>query len=480
MKIFRGTFILVVGSFLVMLLGAVAGLIVARILGPEQYGVFTTGLVLPGALSLSFLLGIDGILTREIARKPEQAGQLFTSAFYPILAWTGFLSLIILWLGRIIGYSPVTYSVLIFGIVIFWFRSLAVLYRTVVRGMERMSYDVLIQLGENLPGIILIPIFFFLFSPSAFNAAIAFAFAALLSVITGAYLCRTLLVDRHRFNLSVARELFMASFPLLLMITLLGLNIRLDTLILSLLSSERQVGLYGAAIGILTLSRSISISYSASLLPRLSVSYLDHLEEFKMIWEKGLRYIVILSILIGISVSLYAPLLLTVLYGKDYSEGVPALRILGITIILLSINTYLWNVLISINKQIQVAIAAFGGLIATIVFSLLLVPSYGSVGSAWATVGRELSQLVLLSWFLRNKVPGVNVKKEILAPIGSGLVLLASLWVIKDTENLLAVAVFPIATAFSIFFLVLTRSIQRDELQVLMASLTSKKHHKAA
>ena len=155
-----------------VILFGIAGLLIARYLGPDNYGVFNAGIALPASLSLSFLIGIDGVLPREVARKPEDFGGLLLSALYPIFIWMIILSLLILIIGYLLGYSTEIYQVLIVALFIYIFRSFTILVRSVMRGLRRMASDVLIQVSESFVAIFWF--YSFKYFRSAFSAALAF------------------------------------------------------------------------------------------------------------------------------------------------------------------------------------------------------------------------------------------------------------------------------------------------------------------
>ena len=422
MNLIKGSVILTLGSVLSVIFFGVAGLLIARYLGPENYGVFNAGIALPASLSLSFLIGIDGVLPREVARKTDNFGNLLLSALYPIFIWMIILSLLILIIGSFIGYSTKIYQVMIVALFIYIFRSLTILVRSVMRGLRRMASDVLIQVSESFVAIILVLLFVYI-SRSPFSAALAFLGSAFLSLIVGGLITKSLINQKLQYDKNLAKKLVLESLPLLIMATLIAVNTRADILILSSSVNEYQVGLYSSALSIYFLVQPISASFSASLLPTLSSTYVNKISEFNLIWKNGLRFAIVLSIMLFVLSYIYSDVIIKILFGDEYLNAVPILKIVSLTIGFKSIEIYLTHVLISIDKQNLVSIAFFFGLLITIFVSLLLVPLIGNRGVAWATVAREVFILALLIIFLQKKVPKVNIVKTLLLPLIAGFIL---------------------------------------------------------
>jgi O-antigen/teichoic acid export membrane protein len=81
-----GSVILFIGGFFQTLIAAVGIIIVARLLGPAGYGVYTLSLVLPGIIQIFLGLGVDVAVTRYAAYyvsigKPDEAKRFSRNGF---------------------------------------------------------------------------------------------------------------------------------------------------------------------------------------------------------------------------------------------------------------------------------------------------------------------------------------------------------------------------------------------------------------
>ena len=75
----KGSFVLLVGNFVSLLAMAAGSILVARMLSPSEYGLYTVSLVLPGLFSLFSDWGVNSALTRFLAkyRSEEEQGKIW-------------------------------------------------------------------------------------------------------------------------------------------------------------------------------------------------------------------------------------------------------------------------------------------------------------------------------------------------------------------------------------------------------------------
>ena len=115
-----------------------------------------------------------------------------------------------------------------------------------------------------------------------------------------------------------------------------------------------------------------------------------------------MRVFILLSLAIFLFVTLYINYIKLILRSELYHEGVKIIPIILLANIFLGIyyNLSVWYKVI--NKTYYAAIISTIGACLTIVLNLILIPHYGYIGAAWATLICYLS-MVLISFFLSRK-----------------------------------------------------------------------------
>ncbi len=428
---------LLVGNLAAQALAAAMGLLLARAVGPHEYGLYATAFSLALAFTYTALMGLDSVIPREVARNPDRAGRVVLSALTSALLWFPVLILLILGTGKALGYSPEVRALLLPAALVIGIRGLINLFRSVLRGLERMDLDAAVQGVEN--GLALAGVGGVLFLSLSVQKALwamvgAEALALALAGIWAGRLARP-----FGWEARLAREIVVSALPLGLTFTLVGLNMRLDTLILSLFRPAQEVGLYNAAVGLMMLARSVGLM-AAAFLPRLS--FLSGRDEtaFARLRDQGLLWMLVPGIGIGLTMTLLAPFLMVLLYGAPFLPAAPALRILGAGAVAVFLNAYFWQVLIARGEQGTIARTTMASLLLSFALAAVLVPRWGALGAAGAVLAREVVQSVLLSRHVLGQPP-LTLRRRLWVPflVAAGAMALA-LWPAREATGPIALA----------------------------------------
>lgn len=479
----KGSIFLVTAGMITTFIAALTGLLIARILGPADYGVYNLALALPMAFAHVFLFGLDTVTTREVALSPQRAWSILKTLLIPLIPWLLTVCLIIFLIARALDYRRYIVGLIGFSAVLLAFRSLANLLRAAFRGLQKMHIDALIMLLDSIVGFGLVVGILFVARNSGAKTGIetillALTIAALSSAAVALILIirfskpRTKIRDEHFFDRVFFRHAVRSAIPLGITFTIVGLNLRLDILLLSKFSSEEHVGLYASAFSFVMLSRPVSL-LSAAMLPKLAQQYRPLGEGFHTFFESGLRYTLISGGFIGVVITMTAPFLVTLFFGAAYLGSIGVVRVLGMTAILLSTNTYLWHVLIAANRQTQILISAIAALVATIVFAFLLVPRFGILGMAWATVLREIVQGICLSYFV-IKITGLSSIRQALVVCLPGLLsFIVVLLPIYNNYTWITPLYVALVSVIPLLVWLFTKGISKDEVGIVKSGVKS-------
>lgn len=392
--LWRGVLWMVAGSGVAQLLAALAGLVLARQVGPEGYGLYTAAFALSSVFAYAAPLGLDTIVPRQIARQPARLGTVARSALYPVLLWIFPLAFGIGGSGLLVGYSEEPQSLLWLAAWITGVRGVINLLRAVFRGIERMDWDALIQVLEG--GLVLAGVALGLrIAPTVWSAVLFTLLGEMVTLALAGLWVRGV-VGPARWDPALAWAMIREAFPLSLAFTLVGLSLRLDILVLSLLQPAREVGIYGAAVGVVMLTRSLS-TMAAAFLPRLSALAAQDHRAFIRLRDQTFRLVAAVGLGLGGGISLLASLLIGWLYGSDFTEAVSPLRILGIMSAALFLNTYFWQVLIARGEHRVIVRSTVIAMLVSLPLAVLLIPGAGAPGAAGVALFREVVQAVCMA-----------------------------------------------------------------------------------
>jgi O-antigen/teichoic acid export membrane protein len=196
-----------------------------------------------------------------------------------------------------------------------------------------------------------------------------------------------------RFNSKVLSGLFWLTLPLGIISGLNSLSSQIPRYALEHFGSERDLGIFSAVAALGLVASLFTVSLSRAALPRLSHLYAQ--QAFSRFVRLLLR-LMGLGFLIGvlgvIGAALFGKLFLTLAYTKEYAAHTDVLMITAVNVGVITTFTFVGTALgatrrFAVQQPIHIAkVFAISGA------CLLLIPSLGAVGAAWATVvGSALS-----------------------------------------------------------------------------------------
>lgn len=215
---------------------------------------------------------------------------------------------------------------------------------------------------------------------------------ALELVITGLLLMPLLVKEKSFKNIwSVPRkyikDLMTDAYPIVLASIGMAMYMKIDKVIMPFLSTEHELGIYSAATRLSELWIFIPYSISIVVSPFISKAQNDEKEWlfYKRIQQSQLL-INLINISLGIGVSILAPIVIKLIFGDSYLEAVLPLQIHIWSLVFFSM-TYLQNIW-QVNRglqKLQISRTIITAII-NIALNFILVPRYGAVGAAIATV----------------------------------------------------------------------------------------------
>ena len=187
----------------------------------------------------------------------------------------------------------------------------------------------------------------------------------------------------------------------------------LDTTMLGFLSTDAQVGYYSAGIKINKMSVELLTAITVIFLPRLTQYFKEKKnDEFIKLVQKGQCFITMFAIPMTAGIIVLAKPLILIFSGKDFINGILPMQILAPVLFFISLNNFFGSqVLPSINKETTTLFSYLFAALFNLSLNLLLIPHYGAIGAAIATVIAEFTAMFIQVIYLRKII--IN-KKSIL------------------------------------------------------------------
>lgn len=206
----------------------------------------------------------------------------------------------------------------------------------------------------------------------------------------------------------------------------------LDTSMLGFLSIDYELGIYTASIKINKMVIGLVVSLFAVLLPRLHLYYKDNKNQFISLCQKSLNIVILLAIPISMGLYILSDPLIYLFCGSNYSDSVNVMQIMTPIVCFIGISNLLGTQILPAISKEKLSLLSYGiGCAVNVIFNIILIPNYGAIGAAIATLIAEFITLSILVFFNKNIVFNKNIIKSLIQSVFSALLMLLILELIK-------------------------------------------------
>lgn len=360
---------------------------IARYLGPEQFGSLNYAVAYVAIFTVLTGLGLENIILRELVRgAKDEPIILATSAFMILLAGV-FSFLFSLALFHVLGLGDDAIWVLVLILALpLLFRSLDAVYFVMAAKLQ-YKYIVLTRC-LTFSVFLIIKIIILMMGMSVNFIALAMSGEIIIGAIGIAivYWYRGGLIVGRFVSRHLATQFFRQSFPLLLSGLSWMIYWRIDQIMIGEMVGSDEVGIYSMATKISEVWYFIPSALIVSLAPSVIKTKM-HDNDLYIVRLKGLfAFIIWLSVAVSCACTILAPTIVPILLGESYLGVTPILvvHIWGSIFVFMggvSLNWYvnenLTNVFLYRNLS---------GAIINVALNFILLPKYGGLGAAIATI----------------------------------------------------------------------------------------------
>lgn len=460
----HNTILQTAGKILSTLLGLVTFGLLARYLGQEGFGQYTTIFAYLGFFSVLADFGLYIIIVREIGRKEKPEEEVLGN----LLGLRVVLAIAILSIGVLASlffpYPPAVKLGILIGSANFLFVAVAQLLTGLFQAHLTTIWSVT---GEILGRLVVIVLLLRLIASSGTLPMIVaiIAFGSFVNLAFMLRATRRLLSVSIRFDRAYWSYLLKETMPIAISVMLNLLYFRLDTIFLSLFRSAAEVGLYGAAYKILEILVTFPNMFIGLVLPALSYWALHDPERFRHIFQRAFDLLIAggLPLLVG-GIFLAKPLLVFI-SGQDFAAAAPIFQILLFGVFALFLGSLSGHTIVAISKQ---RIMVWGYLAVSIIgiaAYLVLIPRYSFFGAAFGTVLTE-TFIMTIGYFiiLRNRKFRLQLGGAVRAACATAVMALV-LWLLRDAHLLLGLAGAGVAYLLALLWI---GGIRKNELQEIL------------
>src|SRR2546422_3600893 len=174
-----------------------------------------------------------------------------------------------------------------------------------------------------------------------------------------------------------------------------ALYLRADVFMLSKLGTLAAVGYYTTGYRLFAIAQVVPKSFNTSIYPVFSKLFHESQDSFQKASSVSIRYILVVLLPIAAGISGLAEPAVRLLFGQGFGDSASVLKVVIWTLVPYGIVRVLASLLFASNRQhIDLKVNVMG-LATNVVLNLALIPRFGILGCAWATL---LSMCFFLSY----------------------------------------------------------------------------------
>lgn len=376
-----------VGGKIVSMLSALfIGILVARYLGPENYGVMNYVVSYVTIFSVFANFGMDNIEIRELSKHSDHRDTILGTCyclriFFAILAYLGII--VSLFLYKTDRFT--TLMILSYGLTLF--TGTGNILRNYFTSIIQNKYIVKSEIFRTLISAGVKILLLWMKAPLEY-----FIYAQIFDtvyVVSGYYICYKSSVGSIRlwkFDKTIVRFILKESFPLVLSGAAVIIYQRIDQVMIGNMLDKTEVGYFATAGKFVDLIVFLPTVLVQTITPMLIREKEYHPKIYEIRKKTFVSIITWTAIIMSSIVSILAYWLIIYTYGVKYSPAIPVLQIMAFKAVGMALSSSGGQIIIMEHIQKWAFIRNIMGCILCIILNYLLIPRYGIIGSAIVTI----------------------------------------------------------------------------------------------
>lgn len=414
--------------------------LIARHFGADLLGKYTFSVFFVLLLSILIDLGLNQVLTREIAKYPEKTNEYFDNIFsFKILTGIAVYLLANI-LIRILNYPQITINlVMITGLVMF-FDGLTQTMHATMRGHQNLRYEsiatIIYQAVEIALGAVV------LFGGFPIYGLVV----AILGGSMGNFIYTMTRITKifkvkigPLFEGSIIKKLLKLASPFFIAGVFTKVYSHIDSVLITKLAGDESMGFYSVPYKLVFSLQVLPMAFGASVYPAFSYYWLKSRESLQNAFERSFFYLILLVLPITAGTTALADQIIIKVYGSQYEPSIWALRILIISA-LFTFLTFPVGALLNACDRQKINTRNIGIVMAVnIILNLILIPRFSFIGASIAALSSQ-ALLFILGLIYVSEITHYD-KKYLFASFAkiafAGFIMAVAAYALKNQINII-------------------------------------------
>jgi len=385
-KYFYNTGWLFIEQFLRLLVNFYITILLARQLGPSEYGLFSYIVSVYSIFAVIATLGLDNVLVRELLHdKSRYEIYLGTSFWLKFVGAIFTLCVLSVYICLYPSSFVVNICIYILSIGLFFntYEVINYFFKSKVEA-KYVSLSRIIQLSVSS----VLKIIFLLSNAEIIWLVVIVVIDNITyaTVLYFVYIKKKYKKFYRYFDLDIAKGLLKSSWPMVITAVAISVFMRIDLVMIGNIMSKQDVGVYSVAVNIYNAWVMIPVTITLSLLPAIINSKKNSEVLYYSRLEKLFRLIVWLSIFVAGICFVFADYAVILLFGGEYAKSADVLKITMLSGVFAAMGSGMARYLVVENWEKKIAFRNIIAAVLNIAFNMYMIPKYGVMGASYATL----------------------------------------------------------------------------------------------
>jgi len=448
---------------------------IARILGPYELGQYSLAFSYYYIFMTMSSQGLKTLLTRELAKFPEKVQTCLVSGTVLQLIFSGIGYLALVGLVALLPYRPAT------SLICYMVGAALIPYgvsnvtEAIFQSQEKMHLIAISTVPIYILRLIVMIIALKLDAGINAVGLVLVLSEVLILLIEWFFIFRIVKPIQWKIDWDFLRATARAARTFLAIESFSVFKVRMQVLILSLLTGETIVGLYSAAVQLLQPFQLISLSLAVASLPTMTKSTGRDDDKVRRLAESIISVLLVVATpMILIFAFIGGAALVFIYRDVSFATAGLALVIVSLTMIPLSFTRSLSYVMVAYGHQRVNLRTVMINTSTGVVLSYFLISSFGIIGAAVSALLIELSGAAQFIYAVQVRLFSIQFWNIMRAALVSGILMLIVLLVMQSLNLTILLALFLVGIAYII--IVSAAAIQRLDLGDTIRSRIFSRH----
>ena len=383
-------------------MGLITSVIVARILGPEGRGLYAVAATI-GGIGVQFgNLGLHASNTYYVAKDRNLLSSLAANSVL-ISFVLGGSGAAVTWFFFSIWPKLAPVQSVLLGLALIWipFGLACMLLQNLLLGIQEVRAYNKVELITNIGNVTLIGFLFILGIISVESLFSVGLVALIVTLFWTMWRLRSHFTSIPKPSLALFKDNIVYGFKAYLAALFSFLVLRVDLVMVKYMLDAEQAGYYSIAAAMADMVYMLPVVTGTILFPKLS-AMTDATTKWQFTGRLASRLTLVMFFVAGFAALLAKPML-GLLYGEEFLPAVPAFIWLLPGIVMLSSNTILMNYFASIGMPLITVYSPGFALIVNFALNVKLIPKFGIIGASISSVAAYGIMLILSILFINFK-----------------------------------------------------------------------------